>query len=316
MKHKVFKDSVIRIWNIKQRSHFKSVFVLILAALLFTICDAKAQTKWPQVVSSKDGTQISYSVHGAGEPTLVFVHGWSCDTRYWRNQIDIFSQNHKIVLIDLAGHGHSGINREDYTMEAFGEDVKAVVEATGSKNVILIGHSMGGAVIAQAALLLPMRVKGLIGVDTYHSIEYPLSQEEFEMMMAPLKENFQKGTHHFVQQMQLPNNDAQLNKWIQEDMSSAPPIVAISAMKELMAKSITGEAAQIFEEISIPVKAVNGDMWPVDLEANRRHMSSFEAIVVKNSDHFLMMNRSDEFNKALKQAIKSIVENVKKQNKH
>jgi hypothetical protein len=41
-------------------------------------------------------------------------------------------------------------------------------------------------------------------------------------------------------------------------------------------------------------------------------MSSFEAIVVKNSDHFLMMNRADEFNTALKQAIKSIVENVKK----
>ena len=112
--------------------------------------------------------------------------------------------------------------------------------------------------------------------------------------------------------MQLPNNDAQLNKWIQKDMGSAPSIVAISAMTELMSKSITGKAAQTFEEISIPIIAVNGDMWPIDLEANRRHMSSFEAIVVKNSDHFLMMNRSDEFNKALKQAIKSIVENVKK----
>ena len=316
MKHKVFKNSAIRIWNIKHRFRFMSVFVLILAALLFTVCDSKSHTEWPKVVASKDGTLISYEVYGAAEPTLVFVHGWSCDTRYWRNQIDIFSQNHKIVLIDLAGHGHSGMNREVYTMEAFGEDVKVVVEATGSKNVILIGHSMGGAVIAQAALLMPKRVKGLIGVDTYQNVEYPLSQEECEAMMIPFKENFQKGTHQFVQQMQLPNNDAQLNKWIQEDMSSASPIVAISAMKELMSKSITGEAAKIFEEISIPVMAVNGDMWPTDLEANRRHMSSFEAIVVKNSDHFLMMNRSDEFNKAMKQAIKSIVENVKKQNRH
>jgi len=302
MKHKVFKNSAIRIWNIKPQLRFMSVFVLILAALFFTVCDSKAQTEWPQVVASKDGTLISYEVYGAAEPTLVFVHGWSCDTRYWRNQIDIFSQNHKIVLIDLAGHGHSGMNREVYTVEAFGEDVKFVVEATGSKNVILIGHSMGGAVIAQAALLMPKRIKGLIGVDTYQNVEYPLSQEEYEAMMIPFEENFQK----------VPNNDAQLNKWIQEDMSSASPIVAISAMKELMAKSITGEAAQIFEEISIPVMAVNGDMWPTDLEANRRHMSSFEAIVVKNSDHFLMINRSDEFNKALKQAIKSIVEDVKK----
>jgi len=45
-------------------------------------------------------------------------------------------------------------------------------------------------------------------------------------------------------------------------------------------------------------------------------MFSFDAIVIKKADHFLMMNRSDEFNKALKQAIKSIAENVKEHNKY
>ena len=97
---------------------------------------------------------------------LVFVHGWSCDSRYWRAQIPYFSQKYRIALVDLAGHGHSGFGRSNYTMGSFGEDVLAVVEALGAEKVILIGHSMGGIVIAEAARLMPEKVLGLIGVDT------------------------------------------------------------------------------------------------------------------------------------------------------
>ena len=74
-----------------------------------------------------------------------------------------------------------------------------------------------------------------------------------------------------------------------------------------MSQYITKHAAQLFDEIRIPVMTVNGDLWPIDYEANRRHMFSFEAIVIKGADHFLMMNRSEEFNIALMQAIKAIV---------
>jgi len=58
-------------------------------------------------------------------------------------------------VLDLAGHGHSGTSRPQYAMSSFGEDVRAVVEATGSRRVILIGHPMGGSVIAEAARLTP-----------------------------------------------------------------------------------------------------------------------------------------------------------------
>ena len=131
-----------------------------LALLIVTVGVTQAQPKWPQVVLSKDGVPISYEVYGSGEPTLVFVHGWSCDARYWRAQVQHFSKKHRVVTLDLAGHGHSGITRSHYTMSAFGEDVRAVTEATGSRSVILMGHSMGGSVIAEAARLMPNRVIG------------------------------------------------------------------------------------------------------------------------------------------------------------
>jgi pimeloyl-ACP methyl ester carboxylesterase len=74
-------------------------------------------------------------------------------------------------------------------------------------------------------------------------------------------------------------------------------------MTEVMTQYITGEAAKVFEQIRIPVVTVNGDMWPINYEANRRHMLSYDAIVLKKADHFLMMDRPEEFNSALEKAI-------------
>ena len=273
-----------------------------------------AQEEWPHVVPSKDGTPISYEIYGVGEPFLVFVHGWSCDARYWRAQLSHFSKNHRVVVLDLAGHGHSGSTRSRYTMKAFGEDVQAVTEATNSQSVILIGHSMGGSVIAEAARLMPNRVIGIVGVDTLDNIEYPMTREELDQMLAPLKSDFQAGSRQFVKEMISPKTNLLTREWILSDISSAPPAVALSAMNEMMSQYITGEAAKIFDEILIPVFAVNGDLWPINYEANRRHMFSFDAIVLNEADHFLMMDRPEKFNKALEKAIHAILQKRVKEN--
>jgi len=109
-------------------------------------------------------------------------------------------------------------------------------------------------------------------------------------------------------QLFSPRTDLKLREWILTDMSAAAPAVALSAMNEMMSQYITGEAAKIFDKIRIPVITVNGDLWPINYEANRRHMFSFDAIVLKEADHFLMMNRPEEFNRALEQAINKLSE--------
>jgi len=283
----------------------------LISCLLFLSLSAgtiQAQTEWPRIVLSKDGTPISYEIYGAGEPTLVFVHGWSCDARYWRVQVPHFSKKHRVVVLDLAGHGHSGLARKRYTMAAFGEDVKAVMEKTGSGSVILVGHSMGGSVIVEAAGLLPAQVIGLIGIDTLENIEYPMTRKELRKMMAPLEKDFRTGSRAFIGQMISPDTDPKLRDWILADVSSAPPAVALSAMSEMMSQYITGEAAKVFKKVRIPVITINGDSWPINYEANRRHMFSYDAIVLTKADHFLMMDQPEAFNKALEKAIRMLSE--------
>ncbi|MEJ2200332.1 MAG: alpha/beta hydrolase [Desulfuromonadaceae bacterium] len=290
----------------KDRKAMKPYSICLPILFLLLLGGAPAQAEWPSVVSSADGTPISYEIYGAGEPTLVFVHGWSCDARYWRQQVPYFAKKHRVVVLDLAGHGHSGMTRSRYSMKAFGEDVRAVTTAVGSRSVILIGHSMGGSVIAEAARLMPERVIGLIGIDTLENVEYPLTREELAGMIAPLEQDFRSGCRPFVGEMISPATAASLREWILADMSSAPPTVALSALKEMMSQYITGEAAKIFDEIRIPVILVKGDLWPVNEEANRRHMFSFEAMVLKDADHFLMLDRAADFNRALEKAIATL----------
>ncbi|SHO43706.1 alpha/beta fold hydrolase [Desulfopila aestuarii] len=300
-------EKITKHQDIRSITRAISSLTILFAILFFAVGLVDAKTEWPKIVSSQDGTPISYEIYGAGEPTLVFVHGWSCDARYWREQLPYFSKTHRVVLLDLAGHGHSGSTRSQYSMRSFGEDVQAVTEATGSRSVILIGHSMGGVVIAEAARLMPDRVKGLIGVDKLENVEYPLTKEELEQMIAPMKKEFQTASRAFVQEMILPSTDSQLREWILADMSAAQPSIALSAMEEMMSLYVSGQLAELFDEIHIPVRTVNGDLWPIDYEANRRHMVSYDAIIIKGADHFLMMDRPDEFNQALESSIDSLL---------
>ena len=282
-----------------------------LISILTMLFLSTTNADWPNIVTSHDGSPISYEIFGTGEPSLVFVHGWSCDARYWRAQLPYFSKYHRVVILDLAGHGHSGSTRSRYSMKAFGEDVRAVTETLDSHKVILIGHSMGGSVIAEAARLMPDRVIGLIGVDTFENVEYPMTPEELAKMIAPLEMDFPSGTRNFIKQMMLPGTEPKLRAWILSDISAAPKEIALSATREMMSQYITGEAARIFDDIKVPVITVKGDLWPADYAANRRHMVSFETLVLEKADHFLMMNRPEDFNLLLDKAIEMISTNEK-----
>ena len=280
------------------------VLCLLLGCILVAATAVGAGTLG--VVSSADGTPIAYEVHGSGEPTLILVHGWSCDARYWREQLAYFAARQRVVTVDLAGHGHSGVGRDDYTMGSFGEDVRAVADAVGGDQLILVGHSMGGLVIAEAARLLPGRVLGLISIDALHNLDYPVTEENAAEMITPLETDFPIACRQFAAAMIRPGTDADLAAWIQADMAAAPAAVALSAMRGYMAQWISGAGPKLFEELPLPVVAVCADLWPVDAEANRRHMRSFEAIVLEGTDHFLMLDAAEEFNQALEAAIAKI----------
>src|ERR1041384_8647199 len=59
----------------------------------------------PRIAIAPDGVHVQYRLYGKGEPALVFIHGWSCDSNYWREQLQQFKQKYTLVTVDLAGPG-------------------------------------------------------------------------------------------------------------------------------------------------------------------------------------------------------------------
>lgn len=256
-------------------------------------------------VRAPDGVEIRYEVAGAGEPALVLVHGWSCDRTYWRPQVDHFAGSRRVVALDLGGHGESGLGRKDWTMGAFGADVRAAVEALDLRSVVLVGHSIGGAVVAEAARLMPDRVAAVILVDTFHEVDRPMTPEEREGFVAPLREDFRGAAEAFVRQLMFTADaDPALVDRIARDMADAPPAVGLSAGEQLLSYD---EGAAL-AALDAPVRLINADLFPTDLEAARRYKPDVGLAVMPGVGHFPMLEDPAEFNRLLERAVRELTE--------
>jgi hypothetical protein len=115
-----------------------------------------------RVMPGGTGAPIAFDTRGSGEPALVFIHGWAADRSYWREQADAFAPDHRVVTLDLTGHGPFAAASPPRFVLALSADVEAVVRDLGLKRVILIGHSMGGAVALASAKRLAGIVRGVV----------------------------------------------------------------------------------------------------------------------------------------------------------
>ena len=280
-----------------RRNLFYHYIVISLILIIFGC------TKEPDNIAiSSDGVEISYDKQGKGKPALVFVHGWCCDKSYWKFQVSHFSKQHEVITIDLAGHGESGLNRQNWTIETFGNDVVAVIEKLDLDQVILIGHSMGGPINIETAQQIPKRVIGLVGVDTYHNFEDLYTPEQVDGFLSSFKTDFVETSSNFVRSMFPPKADSTLVKQIVTDMSSAPPEVAISALQGLF----TYNQEEALKEVQIPIYCINSDRYSTNVEVGQRHALSFELKLMPGIGHFVMMEDPEKFNQLLTETVDAL----------
>ena len=252
---------------------------------------------------SADGISISYQRTGSGNPTLVFVHGWCCDKSYWDSQVSHFAKKYEVVTVDLAGHGDSGIERENWTMSAFGKDVVAVIKQLSLEQVVLIGHSMGGPVVVETARLIPERIIGIVGVDAFQDLNYKILRESLEEMLTRFHVDFVKTSREFVTSMFLETSEPVLVEKIVSNIGSAPPRVAIDALQGVVNQDLIGE----IEKIQVPIRCICSYWRPFDLETAEQHISSFEVVFMSGVGHFVMLEDPETFNSLLEEIIADFV---------
>lgn len=290
------------------RTAMRRTVAAIVGAALGVGCGGEAREeaeavqdgRAPGTVTAPDGVEIAYETMGTGTPALVFVHGWSCDRTYWEGQLEPFSADFRVVAMDLAGHGESGQNRDDWTIASYGADVAAVVEHLGLERVVLIGHSMGGDVVVDAARLLPGRVAGLVWIDTYSQLGAVRTPEQVSAFLAPLREDYAANTYAIVHEMHFPPGaDSALVERVATDLASAPPHIAVPSLES----SITNDRVVpgALAELGLPVISLNPERSNPDVESLERH--GVEVILVPDVGHFMLLEDPEGFNAILREVV-------------
>jgi pimeloyl-ACP methyl ester carboxylesterase len=109
-----------------------------------------------------NGTRLYYEMAGAGD-AMVFLHGFTLDTRMWDDQFALFAGRFQAIRYDLRGFGRSALPT-DAAYTHF-EDLKGLLDALGIDQPHLVGLSKGGGVALDFALAFPQRVRSLVLID-------------------------------------------------------------------------------------------------------------------------------------------------------
>jgi pimeloyl-ACP methyl ester carboxylesterase len=275
-----------------------TLLLLLLPAALAAAAPAAA-TGRDGTLASADGVPIRYHLEGAprpGQPTLVFVHCWSCDRHLWDEQVAHLAPRFQVVTLDLAGHGDSGRDRKEWTIPRFAGDVRVVVQGLGLDPVILIGHSMGGSVVVAAAREMPRRLAGIVLVDTLLDVDARREPKEIADFLAPLRADYRTAVERFVRGALLaPSTDPRLADRIVREAAARPPEIAIPALESAFAY----DARPALRELRVPIHAINGTRYPTRVEAFRRAAPQFAVSYLPGTGHYLMLEAPQRFDEIL-----------------
>jgi pimeloyl-ACP methyl ester carboxylesterase len=193
---------------------------------------------------SRDGVRLAYTESGSGDPPMLLVHGWSCDHTYFAPQFAHFSTNHRVVAVDLRGHGESDKPVQEYSMAGFAADLRWLCEQLGLERPVVVGHSMGGVIAFEMAARYPEHVGAVVAVDT-PLVPAPELVTRLNGVAEGLRgPEYQHVAQQFVQGMFVPADDQERKARIVAGMAAAPQHVMVSAMECVigcdMAASVAG----------------------------------------------------------------------------
>lgn len=265
---------------------FNSLAMQVLVCLMFAASLS---------ASTVDGIKIHSSMEGEGSRTVILVHGWTCDETTWKSQVPELAKNYRVITLDLPGHGKSESPQNGkLSMELFARAIEAVRKEEKAERVVLAGHSMGTPVVIQYARMYPQHTIALVFVDGRVSMPKmaPGTMPSAEQFIGPeglkIRENIIRG-------MFSTATNPEVREHILSMMLEAPGETAAGAMEAIMDPAIYRD-----DVFSQPVLGLYAD-WAgiLDPESARSRFPKLEYAEIQGTGHFLMLEKSVEFNRLL-----------------
>ena len=147
---------------------------------------------------ARQGIKLAYEDQGVGKPAFLFVHGWACNRSAFAPQAAHFARRHRVVSVDLRGHGESDKPQGPYSIMTHAEDLAYIIEHLGLGKVVAVGHSMGGLTVLQLAAAYPDHVAAIVMVDPAPFVRRPELRARSEAMLAAMEAGDQETQRQFI----------------------------------------------------------------------------------------------------------------------
>lgn len=137
---------------------------------------------------SAGGIRLAFEDVGSGSPAVVLIHGAFADRSLFAPQIDHLAARHRVIALDLRGHGASEVPASGFGFADFVGDTLAVCDAAGLDRAVVCGHSVLGAGIGlELASARPDLVAGVAMLDASIPYPEPLRQVQLDTFVPLLE---------------------------------------------------------------------------------------------------------------------------------
>ena len=137
---------------------------------------------------------LAYQDYGDGD-AIVLLHGFCGSHEYWDEVIPTLSENNRVIVPDLPGHGNSTFPKGNYEIEYMADTVKELMDGLSIEKVTLFGHSLGGYITLAFAEKYEER---LAGFSLIHSTAHPDSEEAKEGRDLSIEKVESEGVSPFI----------------------------------------------------------------------------------------------------------------------
>lgn len=210
---------------------------------------------------------------GHGDPPIVFVHGFACDSTDWQPQLDALQDHHFVVACDLPGHGGTPGEPDECSIEAYGTAVAQLLVDLDLPPAVLVGHSMGSRVVLQAYLEAPQRVAGIVLLDGSRTGTGDRLLAERGMAAQLAAEGYEDFIRDFFTRMFVADSDPVLQARIVARALDMPANTGAALFTRLVGWD-AAQMAEALDEVRVPLLVIqsttlNTERLRVSLDAGR-----------------------------------------------
>jgi pimeloyl-ACP methyl ester carboxylesterase len=234
------------------------------------------------------------------DPSLLFVHGAGGNGEIWERQAEFFRGKHSVFRLDLPGHGGSDPRGED-RISSYAEWVRLSSEKLfGARSFVLVGHSMGGAIVLDLALNPPDGLKGIVlaGSGAKLAVTHTIFQ-----MLSETPEAFFETIDQFAFSSAAPM--ALRERFVRVTRQCPPPVI-FNDFKACDHFDIRKR----LPEIKLPTLVLCGEedqLTPVKYSRYlHENITTSRLILIPHAGHMVMAEQPDMLNKAIEAFLGSL----------